>query len=100
MQFINEFFIFLRKYKVIGLAIALVIGTAGQKLVSATVNDLIMPVIQVLMPGGEWQTATIGIGPVQFMVGDFAGALIDFTIIVGLIFIIVKKIMKEEIPEK
>lgn len=43
---------FLKKHQVIGLAVAFIMGAAAAKLVSATVNDLIMPIIGALVPGG------------------------------------------------
>ncbi|MEM2925193.1 MAG: large conductance mechanosensitive channel protein MscL [Methanocellales archaeon] len=95
-SFIDEFLEFLRKYGVIGLAVAFVIGAAVTKLVTALVQDIIMPIIAVLLPGGEWRQAALEIGPVKFLVGDFAGALIDFIIIAFVIFLIVKFITKEK----
>lgn len=96
MGFLDEFMVFLNKHKVIGLAIAFIMGAAAAKLVSALVNDIIMPIIAVFMPGGDWRTATLDIGPVKFLIGDFAGALIDFVIIALVIFIVVKYAVKEE----
>ena len=55
-SFSEEFMDFLNKYGVIGLAIAFIIGGAAGRLVSALVNDLLMPIIAVIVPGGEWRT--------------------------------------------
>jgi len=98
--FVNEFTEFLRKYQVIGLAVAFIIGAAATKLVTATVNDLIMPIIAVIVPGGDWRASVLDIGPVQFMIGDFVGNLIDFAIVALVIFIIVKFIMKGDTTKK
>lgn len=87
---------FLNKYGVIGLAIAFVMGAAVTKLVSALVADLIMPIVGALIPGGDWRAATLNIVNIKFMVGDFAGALIDFIIIAFVIFMIVKTIVKDK----
>lgn len=95
-SFLSEFNDFLTKYGVIGLAVAFVMGLAITKLITAFVNDLIMPIIGALIPGGDWRLATLNIGSIKFMVGDFAGALIDFIIIAIVIFIIVKNIVKEK----
>jgi large conductance mechanosensitive channel len=95
-SFMQQFMDFLNKYGVIGLAIAFVMGAAVTKLVSALVADLIMPIIGALIPGGDWRTATLTIGSIKFMVGDFIGALIDFIIIALVIFLIVKTIIKEK----
>ncbi len=98
--FSQEFMDFLNKYQVIGLAVAFVIGTAATKLVNSTVTDIIMPIIGVLVPGGDWRSATLDIGPMKFLVGDYVGAIIDFVIIALVIFIIVKYIMKGDTSKK
>jgi large conductance mechanosensitive channel len=98
--FIEEFTEFLKKYQVIGLAVAFIIGAAATKLVTATVNDIIMPVIAVIVPGGDWRASVLDVGPVQFMVGDFVGNVIDFAIVALVIFVIVKFIMKGDTSQK
>lgn len=95
-SFMDEFMEFLNKYGVIGLAVAFVMGAAVTKLVTALVTDLVMPIIGALIPGGDWRTATLEIGNIKFLVGDFIGALIDFLIIALVIFFIVKAITKEK----
>lgn len=96
MGFVDEFMLFLNKHKVMGLAIAFIMGAAATKFVTAIVNDLVMPVIGVLVPGGDWRAATLEIGPAKFLIGDFAGALIDFVIVALVIFVLVKYAVKEE----
>jgi large conductance mechanosensitive channel len=91
----GEFKAFLLKHGVIGLAVAVVIGGAVGKLVTALVSDLIMPIVGALSPGGNWREATLTIGSVKFGIGDFAGALIDFIIISFVVFTIVKNLVKE-----
>lgn len=98
--FVDEFMTFLKNYQVIGLAIAVIIGAAAGKMVTAMVNDIIMPIIAVLTPGGDWKSAILQVGPVKFMVGDFAGAVIDFVIVALVIFLIVKLIMKGDTSKK
>jgi len=98
--FVAEFMDFLMKYQVIGLAVAFIIGAAATKMVTATVNDIIMPVIGAIIPGGSWRTAVINAGPVAFFVGDFVGAIIDFIIIALVVFLVVKFMMKEDATQK
>lgn len=98
--FSQEFMDFLNKYQVIGLAVAFVIGTAATKLVNSTVTDIIMPIIGAIIPGGDWRAATVDIGPMKFLVGDYVGAIIDFVIIALVIFIIVKYLMKGDTTKK
>lgn len=77
----REFKAFLIKQNALALAIAVVIGVALNKLVTALVDDFIMPIIGVLTPGGEWQKTTFAVGPVRFGIGDFLSALLNFFII-------------------
>jgi large conductance mechanosensitive channel len=98
--FIEEFSEFLKNYQVIGLAVAVIIGAAAGKMVTAMVTDIIMPIIAVLTPGGDWKTAVLDVGPVKFLVGDFVGAVIDFIIVALVIFLIVKLIMKGDTSKK
>lgn len=92
---LGEFKQFLMKHGVIGLAVAVVIGGAVGKLVTALVAELIMPIIGALTPSGNWREAVWTIGSVKLGVGAFAGAFIDFIIIALVIFLIVKNFIKE-----
>ena len=49
---VDEFLSFLKEYGVIGLAVAVVIGGAVNKLTKSLAEDIIMPVIEVLISGG------------------------------------------------
>ena len=89
-----EFMAFLRKYGVIGLAIAVIIGGAAGSLVSALVSDILMPLITFFIPGGAWREATLAIGPAILSLGHFIGAVIDFLIIAIVVFLIMKQIEK------
>jgi len=95
--FSEEFMDFLNKYGVVGLAIAFIIGGAAGALISALVNDLLMPVIGVLIPGGEWRTTVFLVGPIKFLLGDFAGALINFIIIALVVFLLSKQLSKTKL---
>lgn len=92
----KEFSEFLKEYKVIGLAIAFIIGVAATALIQSLVKDIVMPLIMPFIPGGAWQTATFNIGPIVLGWGSFLGALINFVIIALVVFFIAKKLLKEE----
>jgi large conductance mechanosensitive channel len=81
-----EFRDFLSKYKVMGMAVAFILGLYLGALVQALVNDIIMPIIQYAMPNTSWQNISIG----PFQVGAFAGAVLTFIIVAFVIFLIVK----------
>ncbi len=55
-----------------------------------------MPIIAVLIPGGDWKAAILTLGPVKIGWGTFLGELINFIIIALVIFLIAKMILKEE----
>ncbi|MCD1294384.1 large conductance mechanosensitive channel protein MscL [Methanocella sp. CWC-04] len=96
MSIIKEFKEFLEEYKVIGLAVAFIIGAAATALVQSLVNDIIMPLITPFVPGGEWQTATLAIGPFVIKWGSFLSSLINFLILAFVVFLIAKWVLKEE----
>jgi large conductance mechanosensitive channel len=90
----REFKQFLVKENVLALAIAVVIGGAMGKLVTAMVNDFIMPIVSAVIPAGDWRNYTLNLGPVSFLIGDFIGALIDFIIIAFVVWRISKAFMR------
>ena len=96
-SFSEDFMDFLNKYGVVGLAIAFIIGGAAGALISALVNDLIMPIISVLIPGGAWRTTVFYVGPIMFLLGDFAGALINFIIIALVVYVLSKQLSKTKL---
>lgn len=96
----DEFIYFLREYKVIGLAIGIVMGNAVSKFVTSLVNDIIMPLINLFTPQGDWREWSIYYQNVQFKMGNLVGSILDFTIIALVIFFFVKIILKKEKVEK
>jgi large conductance mechanosensitive channel len=77
----SEFKAFLIKQNALALAIAVVIGAALNTVVQAIVNDVIMPIVAVVTPGGNWRQAVLEVGPFRFGVGDLASAVLNFLII-------------------
>lgn len=102
----GEFIDFLSKYKVMGLAVAFIMGVYLGGLVNALVKDLVMPIIGLAIPGlGNLATFKIGIPSTTFDssgnpptgytgqvfgLGDFLVALITFIIVAFVIFLLVK----------
>jgi len=93
---LKEFKEFLKEYKVVGLAIALVIGLASVALINSVVNNLIMPIITPFIPGGAWQSAVLRLGPIVIGWGALLGAIINFVIIAFVVFLVAKYALKEE----
>lgn len=93
---LKEFREFLKEYKVIGLAVAVIIGFAANTLVKSLVDNIVMPIITPFIPNGAWETATWTLGPVVIGWGPFLSALIYFLIIAWVVFLIAKFVLKEE----
>lgn len=82
-----EFKTFLTEYKVLGLAVAFILGLYLGSLVKALVSDLILPVVDfALPPGSNFNTYKVSV----FGVGDFINNLLTFLIVALVIFIIVR----------
>ncbi len=92
----GEFLDFLKKYGIIGLAIAVIIGGKLNALVTAVVDGVLMPIVTFAIPGGEWRKVTLDVGSVHFLLGPVLGASIDFLLVALMVFVISKKILKEE----
>ena len=87
----NEFKDFIRNYKVMGLAVAFIMGIYLGAMVQALVSDLIMPIIGLAIPGlGNLATMEFPVGNQSFLVGHFLVAVITFIIVAFVIFMLVK----------
>jgi large conductance mechanosensitive channel len=96
MGIMQEFMEFLKEYKVVGLAVAFIMGVAATTLVQSFAKNIVMPIIAPLMQGGDWQKAVLGLGPFQFTYGQFLADLINFIIIAFVVFMIAKIVLREE----
>lgn len=88
----GEFMAFLKEYGVIGLAIAVIIGGKAGDLVKSIVDGLLMPIVGMLLPSGDWQKLVVG----PFQVGIVLSALVNFIIVAFLVFLFAKKVLKED----
>jgi large conductance mechanosensitive channel len=89
MGFFADFKKFALKGNVVDLAIAVIIGAAFGKIVTSVVDDIIMPLLNPLIPGGEWQNIVVGPG---IKIGSFLSAVVNFVIIAFAVFLIFKAI--------
>ena len=95
-KLIKEFKDFLNEYKVVGLAVAFIMGVAITALVKSLVDNIVMPIITAFIPGGAWKTATLKLGPIVISWGAFVGDLLNFIIIAFVVFMIAKMVLKED----
>ena len=90
MKFVDEFKAFAMKGNVIDLAVAVVIGAAFGKIVSSLVEDIVMPVIGLLLGGIDFSGLSYTLGSAVMSYGIFIQSIIDFAIVAVAIFMIVK----------
>lgn len=92
----GDFMKFLKEYSVIGLAIGVIIGSKAGELVKAIVDGLMMPLVGLVLPSGDWQSMVVG----PFAIGIVLAALINFIIVAWMVFIFAKKVLKEDTVAK
>ena len=104
---IKEFKEFISRGNVVDLAVGVIIGGAFGKIVTSLVNDILMPVIGVLLGGVDFSNLVLEVGKAKIAYGMFIQNIIDFLIIAFCVFMFVKVInklsdltKKEEVKEE
>ncbi|MDD5432601.1 MAG: MscL family protein [Candidatus Omnitrophica bacterium] len=92
----EEFFSFIKSYGVIGVAVGIVMGQAVAKVINVIVEALVMPILEVILPGSKWQEAVFHLGRVNIKIGLVIAAFIDFLAISLVMFFVVRYILKVE----
>lgn len=99
----SEFREFLLKQNALALAIGVIIGAAIGKVVTGIVDDVVMPIVGVLIPGGEWRTLQLVLthnpdGSVAnaLKYGDLLGRTVDFVIVAWVVFLVVKLALRKK----
>lgn len=91
---IKEFKEFISKGNVIDLAVGVIIGKAFSQIVSSLVNDIIMPLIGIIIGGINLTNLTLKLGDATVNYGVFLQNILDFLIVALCVFIFVKIINK------
>lgn len=100
MSFLSEFKAFAMRGNVVDLAVAVVIGAAFGKIVSALVDGIIMPLIGLILGGIDISGKTFTLGHAVVKWGLFLQSIIDFTLIALAIFIVIKLINRLQKKEE
>ncbi|NLH98182.1 MAG: large conductance mechanosensitive channel protein MscL [Chthonomonadales bacterium] len=105
---LKEFKGFLTKSNALALAVGVIIGAATGKVVSAVVDDLLMPIIGLVLPSGDWREAKLVMKTITdeagktteaaIQYGHLIGTVVDFVIIAFVVFLITRALLKPE-PE-
>ena len=100
---IKEFKAFIERGSVIDLAVGVVIGGAFSSIVTSLVNDIIMPLIGIIIGGIDFTGLSFKVGSAYVKYGNFIQNVINFLIIAFALFLLLKGINKlshKEEPKK
>jgi large conductance mechanosensitive channel len=95
---LKEFREFLLKQNALALAVGVIIGAAVGRVVSGLVDDVLMPIIGVLLPAqGDWRQLQLPLGAHNAIrYGDLLGRVLDFFITAGVVFAVTKAFLREK----
>ena len=79
---------------VVDLAVGVIIGGAFGKIVTSLVNDILMPIIGILIGGIDFSNLSVNVLDAKIMYGSFIQQIIDFLIVALCIFLFIKLINK------
>ncbi len=88
----NDFRKFISRGNVIDLAVAVIIGGAFGAIVTSLVNDLVMPLIGILIGGIDFTGLSLVVGDATLTYGNFVQAVINFLVIAFAVFMMVRSI--------
>ena len=87
---LKEFRDFAIRGNVIDLAVGVIIGAAFGKIVASLVNDVLFPLIGLVLGGVNFAERTIAVGAAEIKYGAFIQSVIDFVIVAFVIFMMVR----------
>jgi large conductance mechanosensitive channel len=95
---LKEFMDFVKKGNVLDLAVAVIIGGAFGAIVGSLVEDILMPLIGIIIGGVDFTGLAINMGEAALTYGNFIQAVINFLIIAFVIFMLIRQVKKLEKP--
>jgi large conductance mechanosensitive channel len=96
---LKEFKEFAIRGNVLDLAVAVIIGGAFGKIITSLVNDILMPLIGLVMGGVNFSELSVTVGAAVIKYGAFIQSIVDFIIVAFVIFLIVRTMNRMKRPE-
>ena len=96
---LKEFKDFAMRGNVMDLAIAVIIGGAFGKIIASLVNDVLMPLIGLLLGGISFSNLSVTVNEAVIAYGLFIQAIVDFVIVAFVIFLLVRTMNRMKKPE-
>ena len=100
---LQDFRDFINRGNVVDLAVAVIIGGAFGAIISSLVNDIIMPLVGILLGGLDFASLSIQVGESVILYGSFIQAIVNFFIIAFVLFLIIRgynRLQKKEEEEE
>ena len=91
---LKEFRDFALRGNVMDLAVAVIIGGAFGKIIASLVNDILMPLIGLLLGGISFADLSVTVGDAVVKYGSFIQTIVDFVIVAFVIFMLVRTMNK------
>lgn len=88
--FIREFKTFLNRGNVLDLAVGVIIGGAFKSITDSLTNDILMPLLGLLVNRVSFSDLTLTLGSATIAYGSFLEAVLNFIIMAFAVFCIVK----------
>lgn len=95
---LKEFRDFINRGSVVDLAVAVIIGAAFGAIVKSIVDDLLMPLIGIIIGGVDFKSLALTVGSATLTYGNLIQAIINFLAIAFVLFLIVRQINKAKKP--
>lgn len=93
-KILKEFKEFISRGNVVDLAVGVIVGGTFSKIVTSLVNDILMPLIGIIIGGLDFSSLSITFRDATITYGTFIQNVIDFLIVAACIFLFVKLINK------
>ncbi len=93
-KFLTDFKNFAMKGNVLDMAVGVIIGGAFGKIVTSLVNDVIMPLMGIIIGGLDFKSLSVKVGESTITYGNFIQNIVDFLIIAFCIFLFIRLISK------
>lgn len=102
-KFFSEFKAFAMRGNVMDLAVGVIIGSAFSAITTSLINDILMPLIGLLVGKDTFASIVFHVGSADIMFGNFIQAIFNFIVMAFAVFLIVKVVnslhkKKDEAP--
>lgn len=100
MHFLTDFLKFLKKFGVLALAVGVLLGEQVNNLEKALIDDVVMPLLDPLLPSGDWQKAVWVVGGSSVKIGHLLEAVLHFVIVAFTVYVALRVATRGQADEE